>query len=93
MRAPILYIPGMASGRPDWDLPCGLGVARLLQEVREWGVPARFCLFGTGLSPGGIERRDALVEARQTGRAIRNLTAAERSVETAAPIKQRLGST
>jgi AraC-like DNA-binding protein len=67
----------MASGRPYWDFPRGLGPIRLLLEVGgEWGVPARVCLSGTGLSPGDIDRPDLLVEAEQAIRAIRNLAEA-----------------
>jgi AraC-like DNA-binding protein len=74
---PFSYIPVMASGRPYWDFPRGLGSIRLLLEVGgEWGVPARVCLSGTGLSPGDIDRPDRLVEAEQAVRAIRNLTEA-----------------
>ncbi len=50
---------------------------RLLLEVGgEWGVPARVCLVGTGLSPSDIDRTDLLIEAEQAIRAIRNLAEA-----------------
>ena len=66
MRAGVLYIPVMGSGRPYWDFPRGLGPMRMLLEVGgEWGVPARACLAGTGLSLGDIDRTDLLIEAEQ----------------------------
>lgn len=50
---------------------------RLLVEVGgEWGVPARVCLAGTGLSPSDIDRSDLLIEAEQAIRAMRNLAEA-----------------
>lgn len=71
------YIPVMASSRPYWDFPRALGPIRVLLEVGgEWGVPARVCLAGTGLSPSDIDRTDLLIEAAQAIRAIRNLVAA-----------------
>jgi AraC-like DNA-binding protein len=50
---------------------------RLLVEVGgEWGVPARVCLAGTGLSPSDIDRTDLFIEAEQAIRAMRNLAEA-----------------
>ena len=50
---------------------------RVLLEVGgEWGVPARACLSGTGLSLSDIDRTDLLIEAEQAMRAIRNLAEA-----------------
>jgi AraC-like DNA-binding protein len=67
----------MGSGRPYWDFPRGLGPIRMLLEVGgEWGVPARACLAGTGLSLSDIDRTDLLIEAEQAVRAIRNLAEA-----------------
>ncbi|MCV7412474.1 hypothetical protein AWC05_17810 [Mycobacterium florentinum] len=67
----------MGSGRPYWDFPRGLGPMRVLLEVGgEWGVPARVCLDGTGLSLSDIDRTDLLIEAEQAIRAARNLAEA-----------------
>jgi AraC-like DNA-binding protein len=50
---------------------------RLLLEVGgEWGVPARVCLSGTGLSLSDVDRMDLFIEAEQAIRAIRNLAEA-----------------
>jgi AraC-like DNA-binding protein len=50
---------------------------RLLLEVGgEWGVPARVCLSGTGLSLSDVDRRDLFIDAEQAIRAIRNLAEA-----------------
>jgi len=67
----------MGSGRPYWDFPRGLGPMRLLLEVGgEWGVPARVCLSGTGLSLSDVDRTDLFIQAEQAIRAIRNLAEA-----------------
>jgi AraC-like DNA-binding protein len=50
---------------------------RLPVEVGgEWGVSARVCLAGTGLSPSDIDRTDLFIEAEQAIRAMRNLAEA-----------------
>jgi AraC-like DNA-binding protein len=86
----------MASGRPYWDFPRGLGPMRVLLEVGgEWGVPARVCLSGTGLSLNDIDRNDLLIDSEQAIRAIRNLAAATGDppgLGAAAGVRLRLSS-
>lgn len=67
----------MASSRPYWDFPREIGSLRLLVEVAgEWGVPARVCLAGTGLSLSDIHRVDRCIDAETELRVIRNLARA-----------------
>ncbi len=69
---------------------------RVLLEVGgEWGVPARVCLSGTGLSLNDIDRTELLVEAAQAIRAIRNLAEATGDppgLGAAAGVRLRLSS-
>ncbi|MFC7446430.1 AraC family transcriptional regulator [Rhodococcus daqingensis] len=69
-------MPGMGAPSPWWDFPRGVAGARIIAGVgAEHGLTAGRCLRGTGLTPGDLDDADAVVDAGDEIRIVRNVLA------------------